>query len=129
MRIIIKRETVINAVILLIVLLIYLCKPLIIANKSLDVSLIRFYTSYAHDFLAGVAIISYINLLLVLFSYPSITSLTVMLTITLLCGIIWEFFAPYLKENSVTDLYDIAAYCLGAMFYYFVIRQIIKKGI
>lgn len=38
--------------------------------------------------------------------------------ISVLMGIIWEYFAPIINPKSVTDVIDIFCYILGTFFYY-----------
>ena len=38
-------------------------------------------------------------------------------TITLMCGIFWEYVAPFFLHQGVSDVYDVIAYVLGGITY------------
>lgn len=40
------------------------------------------------------------------------------ISIGILTGIIWEYFAPVINPKSVTDVLDIVCYIVGTFFYY-----------
>ena len=40
--------------------------------------------------------------------------------IMLFCGIVWEYLTPLIRNDTVSDLYDIIAYVSGGIIYYFL---------
>lgn len=40
------------------------------------------------------------------------------LSISVLLGGVWEYFAPVINPKSVTDVFDIVCYILGTLLYY-----------
>ena len=74
---------------------------------------------HANDLLGGIAFMAYTNGLLDLVK-PDVRfkGLLVTLLFMLFCGLFWEVAAPHFVPGSTGDLLDIAAYLLGAWFYW-----------
>lgn len=64
---------------------------------------------------------SYANLLL-LTVRKKVVSLKGILFIVIPAGMIWEFFAPFIKPSTTTDLYDLLCYVIGGVLYYFIVK-------
>ena len=72
-----------------------------------------------NDFLGGIFIIAYINLILEHSKYRHyrVDTVSKAVTITLICGIFWECVAPFFVHQGVSDVYDVIAYVLGGITY------------
>ena len=74
---------------------------------------------YFNDFLGGVAFLAYTNLLLALVRPRwMIRRLPVAVVYIFLCGLFWEYVAPLVVPDSVSDPWDVFAYCVGAVAYW-----------
>ena len=82
-----------------------------------------------NDFLAGIAFLAYVNLLLSLSKYRCkvITTFPKGISISLACGVLWEFIFPLLFPHGTSDYLDIIAYILGGIVYILLIRIPNKK--
>ena len=83
-----------------------------------------------NDFLGGIAFMAYTNLLISLVQpryrirNPLIGSAYIFC-----CGLFWEYAAPLFVPDSVSDPWDVLAYCLGAGMYWVIMgaKQMIRK--
>ena len=116
---------IINIIIALLTVLMYFINNLYLKENSLGI--INYLSiCYINDFLCPIFLFSYSNILLY-FIHIKLVALFPILAICAISSIIWEFCAPLIKPSSVTDLYDILSYLIGALFYYAIINCIIKK--
>ena len=79
-----------------------------------------------NDFLCGGLFVAYINIIL----YTRKALLTKMwqsVVICFLAGLIWEFWAPYVRADSVTDWLDILSYVLGGIMYWSILKAYINS--
>jgi hypothetical protein len=75
--------------------------------------------NHFNDFLAGIAILAYINLVLSSSKWDvRIENPLIILIIGFLCGMFWEFVVPIFKKNSVSDWWDVLSYMVGAEAYW-----------
>lgn len=71
--------------------------------------------NHFNDFLGGIGIIAYIDFWLCISKYHiHISKNWIILLIGFLCGLFWEFITPIYRPESVSDLWDIVAYVMGA---------------
>ena len=84
-----------------------------------------FFTGYFNDLICPLGFVAYTNILL-FFINKKIDKFYHILFFCFLCGIVWEFIAPLLKETSVTDPYDLLCYCIGGTLYW-IIKFLISK--
>lgn len=77
---------------------------------------------YFNDWMAGIGIIAYINLVLDKSKYRSkkITSFKVAIIVCLICGILWENVFPRIFPHGVCDIWDVVAYIFGGITYIIV---------
>ena len=74
--------------------------------------------NHFNDFLAGIAILAYINLVLSFSKWNArIENPLIILAIGFLCGMFWEFVVPIFKKDSVSDWWDVLSYMVGAEVY------------
>lgn len=75
--------------------------------------------NHLNDFLGGIAFLGYTNLLLDLVR-PSarICRLPFCLAYIFLCGLFWEYLAPFFVPGSIADPLDLAAYVFGSAVYW-----------
>ena len=74
-----------------------------------------FFTCYANDIFAGLAITAWLDLLLSLGRLPPVRSWKVTVPFLLYCGLVWEFLAPLWKPGAVADPWDLLAYQAGGL--------------
>lgn len=85
-----------------------------------------FFLSYFNDLLAPILLFSYINLILSLIK-QQIYSLKYLIIIILLCSLVWEYLAIFLKPTSISDPIDILFYILGTLIYWIIYKNWIQK--
>ena len=85
-----------------------------------------FFICYFNDILAPLVILPYCN---ILFEYVNIKLIDFkyIIIFILICGFVWEFLAPFIKENSFCDLFDFIAYITGAAIYWIIQKINIRK--
>ena len=76
------------------------------------------------DFLAGIAILAYINALLSISKYSDgiINTLHSAAAVTGVCGVLWEYVFPAVFTHGTTDFLDIIAYVAGGIAYTMLIH-------
>lgn len=84
-----------------------------------------FFVCYFNDLLCPLFFVSYTNIMLSLIN-KRIEKLYHIILYCFLCGFVWEFVAPLLKEGSVTDFYDLICYCIGGLLYWIIRYSIFK---
>ncbi len=74
---------------------------------------------YFNDWLAGIGIIAYLNLLCSVSSWQcrKVADIPSAAFVCLLCGVLWEYALPELIPCGTSDFWDIAAYILGGISY------------
>ena len=78
-----------------------------------------FFVCYFNDLLCPLFFVSYTNIMLS-FINKRIEKLYYIILYCFLCGFVWEFVAPFLKERSVTDVCDLICYCIGGLLYWMI---------
>lgn len=78
---------------------------------------------YLNDYLAPILFLSYVNIILSTRNVE-INRLYSIIMICLINGMIWEYLAPYVKEDSVADILDILAYLIGGITYWLIIKKL-----
>jgi len=91
--------------------------------KKIDLLFLNsFFNGYFNDLLGAILILAYINLLLSIFLNYKIKSLKLLIIITVLIAIVWEYVAIFLKPNGVSDILDVFIYLLGCIIYWRIIH-------
>ena len=80
-----------------------------------------------NDYLAGICIISYVN---IIFSYSKYSNIRIIhivpaIVVGATCGILWEYVFPIIYPRGTSDFFDVVAYMMGAGSYS-IIRSITK---
>lgn len=88
-------------------------------NKGIDV---YFLHCYLNDLIVGIAFPAYVNILLH-FRNQRMEKLFIILGLMFIVGCFWEFVAPCFVPYAVTDYWDLAAYCFGALMYWAIDRR------
>lgn len=74
---------------------------------------------HLNDFLGGFAFLAYTNLLIALVQPRyRICRFSVALAYIFCCGLFWEYAAPLFVPDSVSDPWDVLAYCMGGAAYW-----------
>lgn len=77
---------------------------------------------YFNDFLGGLAFMAYTNLLISLVQPRyRIRNPLIGIAYIFCCGLFWEYAAPLFVSDSVSDPWDVLAYCLGAVLYWAIV--------
>ena len=87
-----------------------------------------FMVSYFNDLICPFWFLSYVNLLLIT-KGKEIIHLWKLLTICLMSGFVWEFAAPLIKKESVTDPYDLVCYAIGTFTYWIILKGVASKQV
>lgn len=87
-----------------------------------------FLRCHFNDFLAGILFLACYNFFHSRFFRATFhhDTLLVVLSISLFCGIMWEYVLPFLFKKGVSDFGDIIAYLCGGMMYYFIHHNLKK---
>ena len=105
-----KNFRIYNLVILIIALSLYLL------NNHFLHEINWFFMFYFNDFLAIVVLLSFLNIV-----YPyKLTNLWLIILVTILASLVWEYVALFIKPGSIFDLMDIISY-FGSMLIYLVL--------
>ena len=105
-----KSFRIYNLVILIMALSLYLLN-----NHFLN-QINWFFMFYFNDFLAIVVLLSFLNVV-----YPyKLTNLWLIILVTILASLVWEYVALFIKPGSIFDLMDIISY-FGSMLIYLVL--------
>ena len=82
-----------------------------------------------NDWLGGIFIVAYINVILRYsrHKHRRIHTMPCVIMIEVFCGIVWEFFGPYICHHGTSDYYDILAYILGGITYIMLQHILVKR--
>ena len=74
---------------------------------------------YFNDYLAGIGIIAYMNLVLYVskYRYIRIKTLSCAIVICFACGLLWEYILPQIFPHGTSDKWDVVSYVLGGVSY------------
>lgn len=77
-----------------------------------------------NDFLAGIGIIAYLNLLFAVSKYRQfkVSSYTMAISLCFVCGMLWEYVFPLLFSHGTSDILDVLSYMIGGMAYIRLLR-------
>ena len=84
-----------------------------------------FFICYFNDLICPSFFVSYTNVMLS-FVNKKIEKIHHIIVFCFLCGLVWEFIAPFLKKGSVTDFYDLLCYCIGGVLYWTIKKLMFK---
>ncbi|SEG77287.1 hypothetical protein SAMN02799616_04989 [Paenibacillus sp. UNC499MF] len=76
-----------------------------------------FFTGYYNDILAPIILLSYSNILILIFMKKKITNFIGLSLFVMIVGLYWEYITP-LYKNSTSDIYDLLAYYIGFLIYW-----------
>ena len=81
-----------------------------------------FFVGYFNDLICPIGFLSYLNIIYSCVDYR-IQKISEILLWMLVAGLVWEFIAPMIKSNSVTDVWDLICYQLGGVLYYCILKM------
>ena len=78
-----------------------------------------------NDYLGGISFAAYLNFVLSLSNWTTfqLTKPQHFLVAGLFCGVCWELITPLFVQSSTGDIWDVAAYILGMLTYWFFGRS------
>ena len=82
---------------------------------------------YANDLFAGLAMVTWTDLLLDLGHLPPIRSWKQTVPLLLVCGLVWEVLAPLWKVGSVFDPWDFVVYQMGGILWLLLAHLVSKE--
>ncbi len=109
----------INLFLIIAVLILYIINNAVLKKYTTGIFQ-YFFKCHFNDFICPLLFISYSNILLITIG-KEITRFRWIILYGFCSGLIWEFIAPLLKSNSVTDLLDLIFYLLGSCIYWALI--------
>ena len=111
-----------NVILIALSLVIYFINKL---NRLLDFALFNniYVNNHLNDVLAAIVILAFSNVLLEK-KYRMIDNLLYIEIFVFCSGVFWEFVTPLYKTDSVSDVLDLVAYCLGGLVYWIVVKSI-----
>ena len=79
-----------------------------------------------NDYLGGISFAAYLNFVLSLSNWTTfqLTKIRHFLVAALVCGVVWEVITPLFMHSSVGDVWDVVAYILGMLTYWFFGRKL-----
>lgn len=80
-----------------------------------------FMCCYFNDIIGGVTFLAYTNLMLK-FQRLELKKLHHIEAYMLMCGLFWEYITPLFRADTVSDIWDVAAYIGGGMLYWGIMR-------
>ncbi|WP_329385511.1 hypothetical protein [Anaerofustis butyriciformans] len=112
-----KKE---NIVVILLFLLLYFINQ--IFKNTIPMNLIgTFLSCYFNDIIGGAVFIAYCNIILSL-NKKKVLSLCKIELFLFICGVFWEYITPIYRVDTVSDIWDIAAYMIGGILYWLIER-------
>ncbi len=127
-RLTVKRRLSDNVIIIVCVLVLYSVNRFIL-KWVVDVPIISYLLKcHFNDWLGGIFIIAYINIVLEhsRYKHMQIHTLRWAIIINVLCGVFWEFVGPCMFRYGTSDCYDILAYIVGGITYIMIQRALTK---
>lgn len=116
------KDKKLNLVLLTACILIYVCNLWVKRSPwGEDMTFLRFYLN---DILAPIALLSYINIRLIIMGRHSINKIKHVIFICLLCSLVWEICGGLLNVNSTFDYLDIICYFCGGTLYWIIINKL-----
>ena len=92
-------------------------------KKTVNIPLVAFLLkNYFNDWLCGVLLVAYINVIIARSRYKTyqIRTVSSAVFVNTLCGIVWEFGIPSIIQRGTSDWYDIVSYITGGIAYIFI---------
>ncbi|UCZ52173.1 hypothetical protein LGQ02_15155 [Bacillus shivajii] len=88
-----------------------------------------FFHWYFNDIFAGMMILALSNLFILIGKQFRLYMFTfkVMMLVTFMVGLFWEYITPLYLRSSVTDPIDIIAYMFGGGLYWLTMKYVMKK--
>lgn len=82
------------------------------------------YLSKCHinDFFGGIVFCAYYNIIMLLGEKKPVVKFSEILAVIFIVGLIWEYIFPLFLPYSTSDIFDVIAYLLGGIVYYFLKR-------
>lgn len=111
---------------LLAVAIIYLGNKLILIPALHDSSAEWFVAGYLNDLFAPIALLSLVNISFAL-SKRCMADIAPILLLCTISSLAWEFSPIALRSNPVSDWLDIVCYVFGSLFYYLMLKLLLKK--
>lgn len=90
-----------------------------------DVPIISYILKcHFNDFLAGIGIIAYLNLLFAVSKYRQlkVSSYAMAMSLCFLCGMLWEYVFPLVFPHGTSDILDVLSYMIGGTAYIKLLR-------
>lgn len=83
-----------------------------------------------NDYLAGIAILAYINLMLSFSKYRHkvIATFPQGIIVSLSCALLWEYILPMIFPRGTSDFYDVISYVLGSITYIGITRLLVCRN-
>ena len=114
-----KTESDRNFIVIILVSAAY-CVNRFLLREAIQLPLMSYILKcYFNDWLAGIGIIAYLNLLQSVSSLrcERITDISSAVFICFVCGLLWEYALPGVLRCGTSDPWDVAAYILGGISY------------
>lgn len=90
-----------------------------------------FCKCFFNDLVCPLFFLSYVQIVLI-WAECEMKKYVTILMVGMSAGLVWEFFAPVINSNAVTDLYDLICYFSGIQIYYLIMviekKQMVSKN-
>ena len=112
-----------NRVKAIIYLLVFLSIYIINKSKSINVEneyIKYFFNGYLNDIVGTIVFLLYLSIVLSYLKKTFVFKLIHIESITLICGILWEYVTPIYRNDTVSDPIDILAYLFGGILFWYI---------
>lgn len=80
-----------------------------------------FMRCYFNDIFGCSVFLLYVSIVLSFMNKAFVIRLYHVELFTLICGILWEYITPLYRSDTTSDIYDIGAYMLGGLIYWYLL--------
>lgn len=115
-----------DLILICIIALLYTLNNIVLKQHTTGI-IREFLVCYFNDLMAPMFLIAYSNIVLGT-KEKRLYRIRHILPFCLCAGIVWEFFAPIIKNGSVTDPFDIIAYLIGGSMYWVLEKVRTRKN-
>lgn len=110
-----------NFIIIGITILLYIINQ-ILKNKIPIESIRWFMDCYFNDTIGGITFVAYCNIVFSFYNRKMI-KLWQIEYLLFFAGLFWEYVTPIFRKNTVSDIWDVAAYMMGGFLYWLIVRK------
>lgn len=85
-----------------------------------------FMTCYFNDMIGGITFCAYCSIVLKM-GHRQLKKLWHIEMLMFCCGIFWEYITPLYRKNTISDIFDIVAYMIGGVIYWYIFQKYLNN--